>query len=161
MSQKTLATPARTPLRAKAPRITRFDRTPMMRAASKSSADARSAMPNNVLRKSHVVAARVARVITIVARSATSKVTPPRVTVSKIHPGLGMLSGLGDTYMTKKAATTKCTPNDVRSIVNSSAPRTHRKARNSIATAVRTEVAITATARRPHPAPRDASAYEA
>ena len=86
---RTAATPARNPAYANAPEITRFARTPISRAASKSSAAPRTAMPNNVRLNTSAVSASTAIVTAIVTRSMISNRTPPSSTVSNAHAGLG------------------------------------------------------------------------
>ena len=95
------------------------------------------------------MASRVTTAVAITAISTTSTRRPPSATVRAIQPGRSKLRELADTYMTNPACTTKCTPNDMSSMVKSLAPRTQRNATSSSATDVAIEVA-TITGTRTH-----------
>ena len=80
--------------------------------------------------------------------------SPPTVQIRSAHSGRGKLRTLAPMVMTKMACTRKCTANEVSSMVKSEAPRTQRKATNSMATEVPTApTKISGTAaHHPHPA---------
>ena len=97
MSQNTLAIPANRPDRAKAPRITESERTPMSRAVSKSAAAARRDRPKVVCCSTNVVPNNVARVTTMTTVSKTSTRSDPSAYVSVTHPGRGKVLTDADT----------------------------------------------------------------
>ena len=132
INQKMPAIPARNPDSANAPRITESELTPISRAASKSDAAARNDRPNMVRCNSQVVASKVTIVTPITRRSKISMRREPRATVSAAQPGRWMLLTDADTYKRNNAETIKCTPNEVRSMVKSLAPRTRLNAMRSI-----------------------------
>ena len=134
---RTAATPARNPAYAKAPEITRFARTPISRAASKSSAAPRTAMPNNVRLNTIAVSASTATVTATVTRSMISNRTPPSSKVSNAQLGPGNVFFLGDTRTCHSACDKRSIANDVSSIVNGLELRTQRNATRSMVTEAR------------------------
>ena len=121
-------------------------RTPISRAASKSSLAPRTDKPNRVRRKTNAVMARTTAVTTIVTMSITSNRTSPISTVLNTHPGLANDFFVGETNTAHNAWESRSRANEVRSSVNGLALRTHRKAISSDATAASTAASTMAGA---------------
>ena len=97
------ATPARKPAKAKAPEMTRLARTPIKRAASKSSAAPRTLMPNSVRLKITAVSSSVRAVTTIVTTSITSKLTLAILNWLNTQAGFGKARCFGETAICQNA----------------------------------------------------------
>ena len=134
MRMRTAATPASNPAYAKALEMTRLARTPIRRAASKSSLAARTESPNSVRRNTTVVITRTTAVAPIVTRSMTSKRMPAIVTVSNTQSGPANDFFVGPANTAQQRRANSCSrANEVSSIVNGLALRTQRKATRSVA----------------------------
>ena len=135
MRMSTAATPASRPAKAKAPAITRLARTPISRAASKSSLAARTEMPNSVRRNTNAVSAQHDG-----RRRRSSRGPSPRSGCRRPRPCRRPTPGpandflFGDTKTAQQACDSCSRANEVSSIVNGLALRTQRKATRSVAT---------------------------
>ena len=136
------AMPASAPARAKAPEITRLAFTPIRRAASKSSAEARMASPNSVFLRIQAVTARHTTAVTMAAMSHTSNRNGPTLKVLKAHPGLSNCLRSEPTNSFQQAWLRISRANEVSRRVNGLAPRMRRKATASTAIEVTTAVAM-------------------
>ena len=121
-------------------------RTPISRAASKSSLAPRTDSPNSVRRNTKAVSARTTAVTAIVTRSITSRRTSPISTVLNTHAGPANDFFVGDTNTAHNAWESRSRANEVSSSVNGPALRTHRKATSSVATAAMTAASTMAGA---------------
>lgn len=134
MRMRQAATPASSPAKANAPEMTRLARTPISRAASKSSAAPRTLMPNSVRLNTTAVSASVAAVTAMVTTSITSKLTPATLNWLNTHAGFGKARCLGETKICHNACDSRSSAKEVSSNVNGLALRTQRNATSSVAT---------------------------